>query len=76
VTSGGASIEVEVWAIRAADFGSFFERVPPPLGIGTIELEDGEKVFGFLCEACATEDVPDITAYGGWRAYLKHIHTA
>ncbi len=74
VTSGGASIDLEVWRIRAADFGSFFEGVPAPLGIGTIELEDGEKVFGFLCEACATEDVPDITAYGGWRAYLKHIH--
>jgi allophanate hydrolase len=75
VTSGGASIDVEVWAIRAADFASLLEGVPAPLGIGTIELEGGEKVCGFLCEACATEDVPDITAYGGWRAYLKHIYT-
>jgi allophanate hydrolase len=71
VTSGGASIDVEVWAIRAADLGSFVEGVLEPLGIGKIELEGGAKVLGFLCESSGTKDAIDITASGGWRAYLR-----
>ena len=73
VSSGGASIEVEVWAVRTAEFGSFVEGIPAPLGIGTIELEDGERVRGFLCEAYATEGAVDITELGGWRAYLETL---
>jgi allophanate hydrolase len=71
VTNGGASIELEVWAIRAADFGSFVAGIPAPLGIGTIELQDGRKVPGFLCESYATDSAVDITRHGGWRAYLR-----
>jgi allophanate hydrolase len=71
VTDGGASVEVEVWAIRAADFGSFVAGIPAPLGIGTIETQDGQRVPGFLCEAYATDSAVDITRHGGWRAYLK-----
>lgn len=69
--NGGTSIEVEVWAIRAADFGSFVAGIPAPLGIGTIELQDGAKVPGFLCESYATDGAVDITHFGGWRTYLK-----
>jgi allophanate hydrolase len=68
-TTGGASIEVEVWAIRAADVGSLVQSIPAPLGIGRIELEDGESVPGFLCEAHALDRATDITRWGGWRAY-------
>jgi allophanate hydrolase len=71
VMKGGASIEVEVWAIRAGEFGSFVAGIPAPLGIGTIELQDGAKVPGFLCESYATEGAVDITQFNGWRAYLK-----
>jgi len=67
---GGASIEVEVWAVRSADIGSFVAGIPAPLGIGKIELQNGEKVTGFLCESFATADAADITALGGWRAYI------
>ncbi|MFE7935735.1 hypothetical protein ACFU6S_44870, partial [Streptomyces sp. NPDC057456] len=28
------------------------------------------RVPGFLCEPSALTDAEDITAYGGWRAYL------
>lgn len=69
VMHGGAAIEVEVWAVRSADFGSFLARIPAPLGIGTVELEDGDMVPGFLCESYATDGALDITALGGWRAY-------
>ena len=51
-------------------FGSFVALVPAPLGIGTCELHDGERVKGFVCEGHAVAGARDISAYGGWRAYL------
>jgi len=67
----GACIEVEVWEMPLAGFGSFVAQIPPPLGIGTLELEDGELVKGFVCEAYAVAGKKDITASGGWRNYMK-----
>ena len=67
---GGAAIEVEVWEMPQAQVGSFLALVPAPLGLGTVELEDGTPVHGFLCEAHALAGATDITALGGWRAYL------
>jgi len=67
----GRAIEVEVWEIPTKSFGSFVDAIPAPLGIGTIELEDGDRVKGFLCEAYATVDAADITGFGGWRRYLS-----
>jgi allophanate hydrolase len=64
---------VEVWGIRAADFGSFMRAIPAPLGIGTVELEDGECVPGFLCEGHALEHAEDITRCGSWRDYLLEL---
>jgi allophanate hydrolase len=50
-------------------FGSFVAGIAAPLGIGTIELEDGESVKGFLCEPYAVDGLSDITTFGGWRRY-------
>ncbi|BAC88902.1 allophanate hydrolase [Gloeobacter violaceus] len=66
----GAAIELEVWKLSAEGFGRFVANIPPPLGIGTLLLEDGEQVKGFLCESYAVAGAPDITGFGGWRAYL------
>jgi allophanate hydrolase len=66
----GRAINVEVWEIPATAFGSFLARVPSPLTIGSVELEDGGVVKGFLCEAHATTGARDITELGGWRNYL------
>ncbi len=68
--AGPGGIEVEVWEMAEEAFGSFVALIPPPLGIGTITLADGRSVKGFLCEAHATEGAKDITAFGGWRAWL------
>jgi allophanate hydrolase len=65
------SIEVEVWDLAPLDFATFMELVPAPLCIGTIELEDGEKVKGFLVESYAVAGAKDITHTGGWRNFLK-----
>jgi allophanate hydrolase len=67
---GGKAIEVEVWELPAKEFGSFVAGIAGPLGIGTIELADGSKVQGFVCEAHAAAGATDITVHGGWRAWL------
>jgi len=72
----GRSIEVEVWELPVAAFGSFVVGIPAPLSIGSIALEDGEQVKGFLCEAHAVAGASDITEFGGWRYYLARQHAA
>jgi allophanate hydrolase len=67
---GGAAIAVEIWAMPADDFGPFVATVPPPLSIGTLALADGREVKGFLVEAVATQGARDISAFGGWRAFM------
>ena len=66
----GARIEVEVWALPIETFGSFIDGVKAPLAIGQIELDDGARVHGFLCEGHAVKSALDISSFGGWRAYL------
>ncbi len=66
---GGRAIEVEVWELPVERFGGFVDNIPPPLGIGTIELEDGEMVRGFLCESYAVAEAEDITELESWRKY-------
>jgi allophanate hydrolase len=67
---GGGPIELEVWALPPAAFGAFVAKIPAPLSIGRITLEDGTAVSGFLCESYAVAGAADITATGGWRRYL------
>ena len=74
--TGPGGIEVELWRMDEAVFGSFVSLIPPPLGIGTVTLADGRIVKGFLCEAHATRDAEDITAYGGWKAWLDRLSRA
>jgi len=67
---GGARIELEVYELEVSAFGSFVTEVRPPLAIGTVVLEDGTSVCGFVAEPRATSGALDITASGGWRSYL------
>jgi allophanate hydrolase len=41
------------------------------LGFGKVQLEDGTKVFGFLCENIALLPEEEITSFGGWRAWMQ-----
>jgi allophanate hydrolase len=66
----GGAIEVEVWSLDVAAFGDFVAAVPPPLTIGTVELDGGRLVKGFLCEPAALIGTRDITATGSWRVWL------
>ena len=73
VEEGGGAVELEEWELPAREFGSFVAGIPAPLGIGTVLLEDGSSVQGFVCESHAVADAKDITALGGWRAYLATL---
>ncbi|WP_241721514.1 allophanate hydrolase [Raoultella sp. HC6] len=68
--SGGAAIAVEVWELPSAELGSLLAAIPAPLGLGKVELADGRWLSGFICEAYGLQGATDITAYGGWRAWL------
>jgi allophanate hydrolase len=66
----GQGIGIEVWSLTPDAFGRFVARIPGPLGIGKILMEDGRAVSGFLCEASALIDAREITEYGGWRGFV------
>jgi allophanate hydrolase len=67
----GVSIFLEIWELPLDQFGNFLRQVPSPLTIGMIHLSDGRTVKGFLCEEAAVQDAVNISAFGGWKAYLK-----
>ena len=71
VSSGGRSIAAEVWELPPSEFADFVAHVPPPMAVGSVLLDDGSWLPGFLCEPVALETAVDITDYGGWLAYLN-----
>jgi allophanate hydrolase len=70
---GGTAIEVEVYELDVAAFGSFVVDVPAPLAIGTVTLASGEVVKGFVSEPRALDGATEITHLGGWRAYIASL---
>lgn len=69
--TAGGSIELEVWEMPIEKVGYFLrDGVKEPLGIGDVLLEDNSTVKGFIGETYAVAAAPDITSFGGWRAYL------
>ncbi|MFG2782074.1 allophanate hydrolase [Streptomyces prunicolor] len=70
VGEGGAAIETEVWRLPAEGLGRLLASLPRPMTLGSVELADGTRVPGFLCEPAALENAEDITSHGGWRPYL------
>lgn len=72
----GAAIACEVWALPADGFGTFVNGIPSPLGIGTLRLADGTTPKGFLVEPEGLAGAEDITAHGGWRAYIASLSGA
>ncbi|MDX1496531.1 MAG: allophanate hydrolase [Salinisphaeraceae bacterium] len=67
----GNAIEVEVWSLPAAQFGSFVQGIPAPLGIGKVRLADGSQVSGFICEPYGINGAEEITHLGGWRPFMQ-----
>ena len=69
VTAGGAAIALEVWAVSMIHLGTILQE-PPGLCLGKILLTDQSIILGVLGEAYMCEGKRDITAWGGWRAYM------
>ena len=67
----GASIALEIWSLPKAAMGCFLEGIPAPLGIGSIELSDGNWVKGFLCETSGLHGATDISHLVDWRKFLS-----
>ena len=72
----GARVALEVWEMPVEQYGSFVALIPAPLGIGTLKLDDGSSVQGFVCEPAALEGALDISHLGGWRAYIASLASA
>ena len=68
-TGQGRPIEIEVWSIPATNVGAFLSTIPSPLGLGSVELEDGRWVRGFICEPYGLEGARDVSEFRGWRNY-------
>ena len=71
VDQGGAAIALEVWEVPAAGLVEVLQQEPPGLCVGKVTLADGEIVLGVLAEPLLCQGQPEITAYGGWRAYRQ-----
>jgi allophanate hydrolase len=68
-SAGGAALAGEVWALPTTAIGALLAQVAPPLGFGTVALDDG-PCLGFLAEAEGVAGAAEITHLGGWRAWL------
>ena len=69
----GSAIHVEVWRLPQSQVGSFLAGIPHPLGLGTVELNNGEWHKGFICEPAAINGAKDITELGDWRRYMETL---
>ncbi len=71
-TSGpGARIALELWDVPLDGLVEVLLNEPPGLTIGKVLLKDGSTVLGVLGESFLCEGQREITAYGGWRAYVQ-----
>jgi gamma-glutamylcyclotransferase (GGCT)/AIG2-like uncharacterized protein YtfP len=71
VATGGTAIAVEIWAVPAIGMATLLMLEPPGLCIGKVRLATGEEVLGVIGEAILCEGHREITAWGGWRAYVN-----
>ncbi|QBS42506.1 allophanate hydrolase [Nocardia sp. CS682] len=67
----GAPIAGELFRVAEAGLGGFLAALPAPMALTSIELSDGRSVIGFACTYEAAATATDITAFGGWKAYLE-----
>jgi gamma-glutamylcyclotransferase (GGCT)/AIG2-like uncharacterized protein YtfP len=70
VAHGGAAIAVEIWSVPAQALAAILMNEPAGLCVGKVRLADESEVLGVLGEPIICEGQKDITALGGWRAYI------
>ena len=72
-TNEGVAIELEIWRLSTEAFGAFVSRIPAPLCVGTVELDNRDRVQGFLCEHHAVARARDVSSFGGWRSFRRSL---
>ena len=76
VKTGGAAVALEVWRVPMEGLGTLLLGEPAGLSIGKVQLADGSEVLGVIGEPWLVEGQPEITRFGGWRAYTAQRHTS
>jgi gamma-glutamylcyclotransferase (GGCT)/AIG2-like uncharacterized protein YtfP len=70
VGDGGQPVLGELYDVPMTQLQELLAREPPELELSIVELESGELSFGMVLRRGEREQAfPDITSYGGWRAY-------
>ncbi len=67
----GTRVALEVWEVPVEGLASILLSEPPGLAIGKVVLRDGSIVLGVLGEPFLCDGKREITAHGGWRAYIS-----
>lgn len=70
VKTGGAQVTLELWRVPMEGLGTLLLGEPAGLSIGKVRLADGSEVLGVIGEPWLVEGQPEITRFGGWRAYI------
>jgi gamma-glutamylcyclotransferase (GGCT)/AIG2-like uncharacterized protein YtfP len=74
VDEGGIAVPGELYEIPDDVLARVEAGEPPNLYPGPVELEDGRIVPGILYpRELAEGHHPDISSYGGWRAYTESL---
>jgi allophanate hydrolase len=70
--AAGGAIRCEVWDVPDEVYERIHRSEPPGLVPGTVELADGSRVEAFIADDAfvARTELLDVTAYGGFLAYL------
>ena len=66
----GVRVALELWEVPVAGLATILQNEPPGLAIGKVALADGSFVLGVLGEPFLCQGQREITAFGGWRAYI------
>ena len=69
VAEGGVSVPGEIYRVPDDVWRRVEAGEPPGLYRGPVSLDDGRVVPGILYPRDLAERHPDISDYGGWRAY-------
>jgi hypothetical protein len=68
--AGGASVEAELHAVPRGTVAQVIEEEADGLCVGRVLLDDGTAPLGVLIEPRRIEGMEEITAFGGWRAFV------
>lgn len=71
VADEGAATILEIRALPPTGFIKILKREPQGLSVGHVQLEDGSWMLGVIGEPILCDGKPDISCFGGWRAYLE-----